>query len=345
LKKNAEIYLFFPLKVKIRFMKRYYSLFCFLILAFYASAQVKNEISILFWNLENHFHPENDSLKQDDEFTPEGERYYGFNRYWSRNARLWKTIISAGSPEPPGIIALAELENLQVINDLFIYSPPGIYAYEVIHEDSDDWRGIDVALLFNPAMLKLVYSHFITIDMESLGGSPTRNILYSRFAIEEDTLDIFVNHWPSKYGGVGVTDKFRNLAAKCLLKAIDTIRIHRPNAKIVALGDFNDVAGSTSIDLLTSDSSLKRLELSSEQVAGTIKYQGRWEYIDHFFISKNLMKDSRGLAFIQTEIYSPEFLLETDQKYGGYKPFRTWIGYKYQEGFSDHLPIILTLKI
>lgn len=308
-------------------------------------AQESEYISIFFWNLENHFHPDNDSLTNDDEFTPEGERFWGFNRYWSKNARLWKTIVSAGSPEPPEIIALVEVENRQVINDLFIYSPPGIYEYEVIHEDSDDWRGIDVALLFDPEKLKLENSHFIKIDLDSIGGNPTRDILYARFTAADDTIDVFVNHWPSKYGGAGITDKFRKHAALTLLRAIDSIRLKKPDSKLLVLGDFNDIPGSTSLEMLLSDPFIIRLELSSEKAGGTIKYQGRWENIDHIIVSQNLLNTNSGFKVIQTMIYSPEFLFEPDLLYGGNKPFRTWNGYKFQEGFSDHLPIILKVEI
>lgn len=322
------------------------TLFVFLIFVSVASYSQKNDsLSIFFWNVENQFHPGNDSLTLDDEFTPAGDRYWSYWRYNSKNTRIWKTIISSGSGKPPGIIALAEIENEKVLQDLFIYSPMNNFNYSYVHQDSEDRRGIDVALVYDSGRVKLLDKKFIKVNLEPVGGGPTRDILLVKLNIQSDTLCIFVNHWPSKYGGAGVTDGFRMKAAQTLVSEIDKLRKKNPEIKIILIGDFNDTPESRSMKALLSYPGITRIKLTDPVVQGTIKYQGRWEMIDHIIVSANLLSRVKGLSFNSAGIFHPEFLLVQDEKYGGIMPFRTWIGFRYQEGFSDHLPVIVKLKV
>lgn len=293
---------------------------------------------IFFWNVENLFHPENDSLTNDEEFTPGGARYWGFSRYYSKLNRTWKTIIAAGNPKPPDIIAVAEIENLRVMKDLLMYSPPGKYDYQIIHRESPDMRGIDVALFYDPAVLNLFLEEFIKVDLEPSGGSPTRDILHAGFILGSDSLHIFVNHWPSKYGGAGYSDPFRMIAAKILSIEVNHISASFPGHKIICTGDFNDVIESESIKFFLNETPMKHVPSSGEFPDGSLKFQGKWETIDHFFVSDNLLEK---MEKVSSHFFAPEFLFEKDEVYGGMKPFRTWEGFRYREGFSDHVPVLL----
>lgn len=299
---------------------------------------------IFFWNVENLFHPGDDSLRMDDEFTLEGDRFWSWHRYYSKTARIWKTIIAAGDTRPPPIICLAEIENRQVLKDLFIHSPPGQFGYEIIHEESDDRRGIDVAILFDPQRITLTNSRNIKVNLKSVGGNTTRDILLACFQCKDDSFRIFLNHWPSKYGGAGVTEKFRMKAAQRLVSELRVFYEEEPGVKVICLGDFNDTEFSNSMNFLKEQGDLRLLSPLNDNAKGSLKYQGKWQFIDHVMINTDLLVPGNGLKVKHLEIFCPEFLLENDARYGGKKPFRTWNGFRYREGFSDHLPLILTLS-
>ena len=311
----------------------------------------QDSLQILFWNVENLFYPEDDSLTNDEEFTPDGVRYWSFYRYWKKIHILWKTILSAGYDDPPGIIGLCEIENRKVLEDLFIYSPLRKFNYQIIHNDSPDSRGIDVALIVRANLFDTIYSEFIRADFQELNGRPTREILHTTIKNKGYSLHLFVNHWPSKYGGTGYTDILRIRCAELLLSNIRSVQNTEQEAFIICMGDFNDIPESRAIQLLISDdraeSALHLLEYESGNIEGSIKYQGRWEAIDHFLVNNQLLnkEGSFVLASKKTKIYSPAFLFETDEKYGGQKPYRSYLGYKFNGGISDHLPVMVDVLV
>ena len=332
-----------------------------------------NNLSIAFWNLENLFHPENDPLKEDDEFTPDGLRHWTYGRYRDKIKGIWKGLLSFNVQEIPEIIAVCEVESRKVMEDLFINSPFGYLNYDIVHGESPDVRGIDVGLAYNSSKIKLIDTATFRVDLKAESNRPTRDILYFSFESNGDTIFLFVNHWPSKYGGAGATEPLRALAALRLRALVDSLdKIYR-YPKIICSGDFNDSEGSGALELLLGekdvlnqpgtdsyDSSeslkqhqsqpdemtLKLLIPQADIVEGSIKYKGIWQKIDHFIVSKSLYSpEDIGYQINPSScrIIEHDFLLERDEKMGGYKPFRTWSGYKYNGGFSDHLPILLTL--
>ncbi|MBE0654026.1 MAG: endonuclease [Bacteroidales bacterium] len=314
---------------------------CYLFCTSSTQAGGEENLIIFFWNVENLFHPENDSLTNDEEFTPVGARYWTFSRYYSKLNRIWKIIVAAGNPKPPDIIAMAEIENLRVLKDLMMYSPPGKYNYKIVHQESPDRRGIDVALLYDPTTLNLFLEEFITVDLEPSGGGPTRDILHAGFARGSDSLHIFVSHWPSKYGGVGYSDPFRMIAAQILSINVSRIIASFPEHKIICIGDFNDVTESESIKFFLNETPIRHVPFTDEFPQGSLKFQGKWETIDHIFVSDNLFEDQQKIS---AHFFAPEFLFERDDSYGGIRPFRSWEGYWFREGFSDHVPVVLEVK-
>lgn len=330
-------------------------LFGFLVLSNLVSGQAKKPFRIMFYNVENFFDPFNDSITLDDEYTPAGERHWTWKRFEDKKLKLFKVIAASGNGLPPEIIGFSEIENRFVLNQLFYETPLLKYNYKIVHFDSPDQRGIDVALAYNPHHFTMLKSIKIPVGSSNF-KRPTRDILYVVGRLPNgDTLHLFVNHWPSKYSGAASSQPFRILAASVLRTKIDSILKVIPLANIVVMGDFNDTPDSKPIsrelgavkpNTLPNPQNIYNLSNSaSNSCKGTNKFQGQWTIIDQFLVSGNLLGDycstctSKGSYSIQNF----DFLLEPDEKYTGLKPFRTFVGFKYHGGFSDHLPITLDL--
>ena len=312
-----------------------------LILSFLSQSSYQQDISILSWNVDNLFYPENDSLTTDDEICTMGKKAWVYSRYFRKINQVWKTIYSLEPSDLPEIIGLCEVESREVMEDIFLHSPLRKFNYQIFHVDSRDLRGIDCSLAWNGDFFDSV--RVVTMDpfSEYPDIRPGRDILYAVFYFKEERLHLFLNHWPSKYGGIAVTDELRMLCAAFLREKTVEILKAETNARIVCCGDFNDSFESGSVQLLMGNNSRDfRLihPLNGLGTDGSIRYNGRWELIDHFFVSGSLENKA---AFC---IVSKPWLLEKDEVYGGEKPFRTYTGYRYQGGISDHLPVLLRLN-
>ncbi len=311
---------------------------------------------IMFWNAENLFDCRNDSLTQDEEFLPNGVRSWTLARYKQKINNMYKVFIAAGDWNPPDLIGLCEIENKSVLYDLVKNSPFSYYNYRFIHYDSPDRRGIDVALLYNPSTIVVLSDTAITVSLSAETSSVTRDILFARVKIiTGDTLSVFINHWPSKYGGAGITEDLRESVANTLSKNINKLLDKNPYEKIIIMGDFNDPPESSSLAILAnkkyptaSNESQTLVNLAkdyTDPIPGSYKFDGTWQLIDQILVSNNLVTN-RGATCLKPNsfrVFAPPFLLERDEKYGGSKPFRTYTGFIYHGGFSDHLPIILDL--
>lgn len=339
-------------------MKTSISLFIFVFLFLNTFAQQNsNEFSLLFYNVENLFDIKNDSLKNDDEYTPEGERHWTNKRLNKKLLNTSKVILSASGWNAPAIIALCEIENRYVLERLRKDTPLNSHSYRIIHKESPDFRGIDVALLYDTEQFyPLEYECYPLTDKNGKIRN-SREILYVSGIIgEKDTLHIFVNHWPSRYSGVMETRELRNGAAHQLREKVDALFDANVNAKIVVLGDFNDQpkdesmqrylrANANSSNVLSSE--LYNLSWAWEELDyGTLKYQSQWYIFDQIIVSGGLLKSQEGIYTKPdwASICNLSFLYERDEKYGGDKPFRTYSGYSYKGGFSDHFPILLKLQ-
>ena len=297
-------------------------------------------------NCENLFDCQHDSLKNDTEFLPDGAYHWTRTRYWQKLDRIGQTILSCGvkkqSWQLPDMVALCEVENDSVLHDLTRRSLLRNARYDYVMTNSPDERGIDVALMYSPYSFRLIGSHSVRVKPIK-GMRPTRDILYASGVIASgDTLHVIVAHLPSRRGGEKFSRPFRMAAARQVADVIDSIYNNvSAEAKIIVAGDFNDYSNSESIQLLCS----KRMtEVSKEAkgcngAKGTYRYQGLWGSLDHILVS-------RPLADILAECYvnDAEFLIERDEKYGGVKPRRNYLGPRYLNGFSDHLPLVARFK-
>lgn len=306
-------------------------------------------------NCENLFDCQHDSLKNDIEFLPGGAYHWTRTRYWQKLDRIGQTILSCGEQQVtnrlseggvnngkswqlPDMVALCEVENDSVLHDLTRRSLLRNACYEYVMTNSPDERGIDVALMYSPYSFRLIGSHSVRVNPIK-GMRPTRDILYaSGVTASGDTLHVIVAHLPSRRGGEKYSRPFRMAAARQVAAVVDSIYNNvSVEAKIIVAGDFNDYSNSESLQLLRSK---RMVEVSQgakgrNGAEGTYRYQGQWGSLDHILASRNL---ADGL--IECYINDAEFLIEHDEKYGGVKPHRNYIGLRYNNGFSDHLPLV-----
>jgi predicted extracellular nuclease len=310
----------------------------------------------MFYNVENFFDYYNDSLTQDDEFLPDGDRHWNYSRFTDKLKKIYKVIIAIGGSEAPEIIGLCEIENRYVLNKLIFNTPLSKYEYEIVHQDSPDSRGIDVALLFRKDKLELLQNSFLNISFPWNPLKKTRDILYFKGLTKgKDTLHIFINHWPSRYKGQLETESYRVYVASVLKNKVDSIFNTSKDSHIIIAGDFNDEPQNKSIkEILSAETDISAIKsnklynlsylLSDSTKTGTVKYKFIWEMFDQFIVSGSLL-DTIKISTTSNDIhiFSPDFLLEEDNKYMGYRPFRTYRGYKYTGGYSDHLPVYLDI--
>lgn len=309
----------------------------------------KDSIQILFYNVENLFDVSDDPLTEDDEYTPQGLRGWNQFRYNKKLNRISQSIISFADYKFPEIIGLCEIENKKVVVDLINETVLKQAPYKIVHKDSPDSRGIDVGLIYDSTMITPLFSEFLPVRF--MDGEFSRDILYLKVKIESDSMHLFVNHWPSRYTGARNSDDRRMEAAHVLFQKCDSIIRNGLNSKIIIMGDFNDEPNDKSISVITEnnfgqneDRVMHNLMAEISNVKGTIKYNGVWSVFDQFIVSKSLLNNN-GLNITDNAIIaSNRFLFQDDVKNLGNMPFRTYNGFRYIGGYSDHLPVKLIVK-
>jgi hypothetical protein len=313
------------------------------------------EARVVFYNVENLFDTRDDSLTNDAEFLPGAERQWSNEKFYRKIYRIYKTLVAVGQGEMPAIIGLCEVENRFVLDKLIYDTPLRQADYQVIQRDSPDARGVDVALLYLPDLFKPDTAEWLSVPMPL--HESTREILHVKGRLwGVDTIHVFVNHWPSRYGGAGGSVPKRLAAASTLAVSVKKILETNPLSSIILMGDFNDEPGDESIQaigkILANDAGPGRFSIvnlsaktSFTDIEGTIKHQGTWSIFDQVLVSVPLMEGTGGCRVMssKTEVFRADFLLEPDQNYTGMKPFRTFAGYAYNNGFSDHLPVSIRI--
>jgi hypothetical protein len=323
----------------------------------------RSGIRIMWYNTENFFHPSDDSVTTDDDFTPGGLYHWTFGRYREKVTRIAKLIIAAGEGEPPEVVGLGEIECDSVLEDLVGHPILAPYGYRYLHHDSPDHRGIDVACLYRQKRIRLLgwctYSpvSYNTSHPDSSGEiadrsmasatgpgteyGRTREILHGWWLLNKtDTLDLLLVHLISRYGGIGATAGYRQQQSRQIFDILDSVGRLRPAGVKVVAGDFNDEFTGLTMQPFREDT-VRVLDYRIPAMngnAGSYKYRGRWELIDFFLVSG----PAPGFE-ISGRIFTLPPLLTADETYGGLKPFRTFEGIRYAGGTSDHLPVLLDL--
>ena len=321
-----------------------------IVTSFDAFAQKSDELRIAFWNFENFFDPFVDSTRVYNEFTENGGQHWTKARFYRKRNNLYKAILAISKNEPLAVLGIAEVENQYVLNLLINQTPLKNHNYRIVHYEGDDKRGIDVALAYCIDKLQLVYTEPVKVKNPKNKDYHTRDILYAKFYDRRgDTIHVFVNHWPSRYGGERETIKLRALAANTLRHKVDSlVMLPQTIPKIIIMGDFNDTPEDPSIkDVLCKGEVLVNLFKDNRKLGfeGTLKHQYTWQIFDQIIVSNSLIDNNKGLVYKSNSatIFHDDFLFEEDESFGGLRLFRTYVGPKYFGGYSDHLPVYIDL--
>ena len=311
----------------------------------------RDTLSVMFWNVENFFDWRNDSTTVSDlEFSPAGERHWTWKRFQAKANAFAKALfwVEGETGQLPDIVGLEEVENAFVLRQVLQRTALRKTDYKYVHYDSPDRRGIDVALLYRSSVLELLDSkpcHLYAADTVMA----TRDILLSVFRrnvsvipgltgnlSDRSAFAVLVNHHPSKYGGAAESEPRRRIAVerlRFLADSLASIGIDR----IIAGGDFNDTPDNPVFRLLEPALVPLHMDLYRRRL-GTIKYDGKWDLIDHIYISPGWREPSMRILRIP-------FLLTRDNVHSGEKPLRTYTGPRHTGGVSDHLPVLLEVVL
>ena len=296
-------------------------------------------LQVMFWNVENFFDWRNDSTTVSDvEFSAAGERHWTWKRFQAKANAFAKALfwVEAETGRLPDIIGLEEVENAFVLRQVLQKTALRKLDYKYVHYDSPDHRGIDVALLYRTSRLELLDSkpcHLFAADTVMA----TRDILLCVFQRDSAKVAALVNHHPSKYGGAAESEPRRRIAVERLRFLADSLAAIGID-RIIAGGDFNDTPDNPVFGLLEPALAPMHMDLFRPGL-GTIKYDGKWDLIDHIYVSPALTPLSR------MRILRIPFLLTRDTVHSGEKPLRTYTGPRHTGGVSDHLPVLLEVPL
>lgn len=342
------------------------ALLAFILSNLNVSAQSKDHYKVAcigFYNCENFYDTINQPNVQDEEFLPESPKHYNATLYLDKVHHLAEVLSQIGTDtiaDGLSMFGCAEIENELVLKDL-INDPQLVYRnYKIVHYDSPDLRGIDVALIYNPKYFKVLHSEPLFVHLpdeaDSTGAMKqhyTRDVLYVYGEYDGEPMHVFVNHWPSRRGGEETSAPFRALAAEVCKAKVDSIIKKNPDAKIIVMGDLNDDPTSASVTqilkVVDDPAKVKRGELYDPWTAilnsgtGTLMYNNKWNLFDQLIVSSSFIsKKPNGYFFKSARIFKKDFMIEQTGKYAG-SPKRTFGGNKYLSGYSDHLPTYLIL--
>lgn len=317
--------------------------------------------TVMFYNVENLFDTINDPNVRDEEFTPEGSNKWTGKKYWKKISNLEKVFyaIAQDTRSFPTIIGVSEIENRNVLEDIVSQDKLLKANYQIVHYDSPERRGVDVALFYRPDQFKFEGSHPILVTYPNQPDYKTRDVLSVWGTIEGEQFMFLVAHWPSRSGGHIASNPRRWNLANITRAYIDSVQNANPAMKIIAMGDFNDNPTDESIlKCLRAKGDINKLEKSDlfnpywrifKDGIGTLAYQDEWSLFDNIVVSQNIAnseKNKFGLVKFgkyYARIFNKSFLLQQSGQYKGY-PLRTYVGGNFQDGYSDHLPVFIQLE-
>ena len=329
----------------------------FILMTPYINAQEKKKFAVrtvAFYNVENLFDTINDPHKFDDDRTPEGADRWTSKVYNDHVHKIAKVISEIGSDvtkHAPDIVGLAEIENEAVVRDLINTEYLRKYNYGIVHYESPDARGVDVALIYKKSVFKPTASFPHPLYLTKEDGKPlyTRDQLLVSGELDGEMIHFIVNHWPSRFGGEAKSRPSREKAAALNKKIIDSLLSKDPNAKVIAMGDFNDDPINSGFKnvLKTKDKKedVKQGELFNPMEAMLKKGMGTlaWNLFDQFYFTYDLLKeDKSSYRYWKTGIFNRSYLANPKGRYKGY-PFRSMSNGNYTWGYSDHFPVYMYL--
>jgi hypothetical protein len=331
----------------------FFTIICIFLLTINGLAQDQYKmIAVGFYNLENLFDTENDTTINDEDFLPDGKMGWTDERYAEKQTNMAYAVAQIATDYTKSglsVFGVAEIENRKVLEDLV--SQPSLAArnYKIVHYNSPDRRGIDVALIYNPAHFTPLVSRPIPLLVyENEMREYTRDILFVKGVLDGDTMYFMVNHWPSRRGGEEASAYKRNKGAQLCREVIDSLYKVNPLSKVVVMGDLNDDPSSISIkNYLKAKDKLSDLKPGDvfnpmadyyRRGLGSNAYRDSWSLFDQLMFSWGLTtKEGSGYHFQKAFVFNKKFLIQSSGQYKGY-PFRTFSFDTYQAGYSDHFP-------
>jgi len=362
-----------------------FTILTYIILPILTKAQsINNTQSIIigFYNFENYYDTTNQMNVADEEFLPNSSKGYNSIRYNNKSAHLALVIAGIGkinNAKGISLLGIAEIENKMVLKKLAEDPMIKKYNYQFIHFDSKDTRGIDVALMYQPAHFKpYQYRSYSLTDANHFTTYATRDILYVQGELDKTWVHVLVNHWPSRRGGENASAEKRIWAATVCKRIMDSIESRDPEAKIIVMGDFNDNPNNKSLKHLKMYNPFLKL---FNRGMGSMAYRDSWSLFDQILLNTNwsMEQEKQGgrskkapdtshlqpavaklnnqypinmqpssaarfdLIYCKSIIYRSAALTQQDGKYQGY-PKRTWNGDEFNGGYSDHYPAVIIFK-
>jgi predicted extracellular nuclease len=315
-----------------------------------------NTISVGFYNLENLFDTIDDPIVDDAEFLPSSKNEWNTYRYEKKIHNMSRVILAMNDGNACDMLGVCEIENVNVVNDLLKDEQLKKIPFGVVHYDSPDARGIDVALIYRTDKFIIIGSKPLKVDYDQKDFK-TRDILWVQALYKKDTINVFVNHWPSRRGGPEESEPKRVAAATVLANHIAILKNSNPNCKIVCIGDFNDEPNDKSISqVLNAKANADNLcatclfdpmnILKTKYKLGSHYYKGEWSMFDQIIFSNNLaMPEYFENDLKAVKILKEEWMLKVDTYNDKMQPSRTFEGPKYNGGYSDHLPVFAKLCV
>ncbi|MDR0686220.1 MAG: endonuclease [Dysgonamonadaceae bacterium] len=330
----------------------------FFILFFSAALYGRDDFRVMFYNVENLFDTQDEPRKDDDEFLPEGNRHWNEWRYYKKLTAIAAVISAAGKAwTTPALVGLCEVENDRVMTDLTGHPLLRKRRYRYIITDSPDIRGIDVALMYRPDKFGYIGHTSYSVRFPGNSAKETRDILHVTGVVGAgDTLDVFVCHFPSRRRGKLNSEFGRIHVASVIRDQVERLQRIRKDARIIIMGDFNDepqdrslrkTLGAGPVGAVVERDSLYNLfyrHVGGE--LGSYKHGKKWNVLDQLIVSGSLFDVRRFHVLRGSEqIFVRDFMLTGDRSAGRVRPNKTFFGFKYEGGYSDHLPIVVDFAV
>ncbi len=326
-----------------------------LTLAFCVEAQQSVKAGLIaFYNLENLFDTIDTPDVLDEEFTPEGPNKWTSDKYQKKLDNMALAISKIGEDDDwkggPAVLGVSEIENRSVLEDLAAHPLLKESNYQIVHYDSPDRRGVDVALMYRPRFFRVTASASPVLDIKDENGERiyTRDQLVVSGIFDGEPMSFIVCHWPSRSGGEAATKSRRNAAAALSRHLVDSLQSIDAGAKVFVMGDLNDDPTNESLrkylraapdaDKLKDGEMFNTMFPLFKKGIGSLYYRDGTNLFDQIIITRSLVgKDYSSYKFYKAQVFNSQFLVQKDGQYKGY-PLRSYVGTVFQGGFSDHFP-------
>lgn len=337
-------------------MKKLFFISALVLVATFAIAQSQQNqkqyqvCGVAFYNLENLFDTINTNGSYDLEYSPEGAKKWDGRKYWAKINNMSYAIsqlTSAHTPNGPAIIGVSEIENESVLRDLVKADAIKKWHLQVIHHDSPDRRGVDVAMLYNPRYFRMLNVTNHRLKIEGYETFRTRDQMCVTGILLGDTVSVIVNHWPSRMGGQGQSAYLRDAAAALSKQIADSVWAVNPHQSVIVMGDLNDDPFDNSCaNVLGATKKKEDAEMHGfynpfwrmiDKGIGSLGYKGSWNLFDQIIVSGDLVKEGNGLKYWNCLVHNLDFLTGKEGNRQGY-PLRTFASGVYLNGYSDHYP-------